>query len=72
MTNISNIVLGTALCKGDSGGGLVFPEIEDGFYRYYLRGIVSTAPKNDHVCNANVYTTFTEIVRHAYFIKSNT
>ncbi|XP_026746695.1 modular serine protease [Trichoplusia ni] len=60
---------GTALCKGDSGGGLAFPEPERGIDRYYLRGIVSTAPNNENACNAHTLTTFTQITKHEMFIK---
>lgn len=60
--------LGTSLCKGDSGGGLVFPEFDRGTERYYLRGIVSTAPNNDDLCNAFTLTTFTQITKHEHFI----
>ncbi|KAJ8703773.1 hypothetical protein PYW07_013067 [Mythimna separata] len=58
---------GTALCKGDSGGGLAFLESE----RYYLRGIVSTAPNNEHLCNSNTLTTFTQIIKHEHFLKKH-
>ncbi|CAH2987638.1 unnamed protein product [Chilo suppressalis] len=61
---------GTALCKGDSGGGLTFPDQEQGNTRYYLRGVVSTAPNNDNLCNAYWLTTFTQISRHEHFIKN--
>ncbi|KAJ8705493.1 hypothetical protein PYW08_012539 [Mythimna loreyi] len=57
--------VGTALCRGDSGGGLAFLESD----RYYLRGIVSTAPNNDHLCNSNRLTTFTHIIKHEHFLK---
>ncbi|XP_063836880.1 modular serine protease-like [Ostrinia nubilalis] len=60
---------GTSLCKGDSGGGLAFPDSDKGTIRYYLRGIVSTAPDDDHLCNVNWLTTFTQISRHENFIK---
>ncbi|CAB3222522.1 unnamed protein product [Arctia plantaginis] len=61
---------GTALCQGDSGGGLAFSERERGVDRYYLRGIVSAAPNDeDKLCNDNVYTTFTKITKHQEFIK---
>ncbi|XP_045457168.1 modular serine protease-like [Melitaea cinxia] len=60
---------GTSLCQGDSGGGLAFPTVERGTTRYYLRGVVSTAPKNEDLCNANSLTTFTQIVKHEHFIK---
>ncbi|XP_049883274.1 modular serine protease-like [Pectinophora gossypiella] len=60
---------GTALCKGDSGGGLVFAESALGKQRYYLRGIVSTAPTNDHACNQFSLTSFTQLIKHEHFIK---
>ncbi|PZC72580.1 hypothetical protein B5X24_HaOG210911 [Helicoverpa armigera] len=62
---------GTALCRGDSGGGLAFPERERGNDRYYLRGIVSTAASNDDACNAHTLTTFTQIIKHEHFIKES-
>ncbi|CAH2062410.1 unnamed protein product, partial [Iphiclides podalirius] len=60
---------GTALCKGDSGGGLAFPESDRGTQRYYLRGIVSTAPRNENLCNAHTLTSFTQVTKHEHFIK---
>ncbi|CAH2101523.1 unnamed protein product [Euphydryas editha] len=60
---------GTTLCQGDSGGGLAFPAQERGTTRYYLRGVVSTAPKNEDLCNVNTLTTFTQIIKHEHFIK---
>ncbi|KPI99232.1 Putative vitellogenin receptor [Papilio xuthus] len=62
---------GTALCKGDSGGGLAFPELDKGIERFYLRGIVSTAPSNENLCNANTLTTFTDLLSHEHFIKEH-
>ncbi|KOB72450.1 Hemolymph protein 14 [Operophtera brumata] len=58
-----------AVCKGDSGGGLAFSESIRGIARYYLRGIVSTAPNNENACNTDTYTSFTSIMKHEYFIK---
>lgn len=53
------------MCKGDSGGGLAFSDREQGIDRFYLRGIVSAAPRNDEKkCNDNAYTTFTKITKH--------
>ncbi|XP_041968433.1 uncharacterized protein LOC121725497 [Aricia agestis] len=62
---------GTALCKGDSGGGLAFPETEKGIERYYLRGIVSTAPRNNDQCTQYTLTSFTHVFKHEYFIKES-
>lgn len=60
----------TALCHGDSGGGLVFPATEGYIERYYLRGIVSIAPADEgsNACNTAVYTGFTRIQQHEHFI----
>ncbi|KOB67381.1 Pattern recognition serine proteinase [Operophtera brumata] len=59
----------SALCRGDSGGGLVFPERVAGVERYYLRGVVSTAPSSDRACNTAPYTSFTALSKHEPFIK---
>ncbi|GBP18474.1 Coagulation factor IX [Eumeta japonica] len=56
--------IGTALCKGDSGGGLVFATKEGPFQRHYLRGVASAAPNNDKECNTHAITTFTRILKH--------
>lgn len=64
-----NNITGSAVCKGDSGGGLVFPSHERAEERYYLRGVVSTSPTSNHACNAFVYTTFTQVSRHQHFIE---
>ncbi|XP_045540806.1 modular serine protease-like [Papilio machaon] len=61
---------GTALCKGDSGGGLSFSATEFGVIRYYLRGIVSTSPaaSDQDLCNALTVTTFTKVtLQEAFF-----
>ncbi|XP_050359445.1 modular serine protease-like [Nymphalis io] len=60
---------GTTLCQGDSGGGLAFPALELSTQRYYLRGVVSTAPRNEDLCNAHTLTAFTQIIKHEHFIK---
>lgn len=61
---------GTSLCKGDSGGGLAFPEKHlNGVTRYYLRGIVSTAPKKQEACNSFSFTTFTQVRDHEPFYR---
>ncbi|XP_068625751.1 modular serine protease-like [Battus philenor] len=62
---------GTALCKGDSGGGLAFPSKESGVVRYYLRGVVSTSPtsETEELCNSLSVTTFTKVSVQAQFIR---
>ncbi|XP_073964429.1 modular serine protease-like [Choristoneura fumiferana] len=62
---------GATVCKGDGGGGLVFPNEDRGTRRYFLRGVVSTAPISGHNCNANTFTTFTHILPHATFIRDH-
>ncbi|GBP91586.1 Modular serine protease [Eumeta japonica] len=61
---------GTALCRGDSGGGLTFQE---GLYlkRHYLRGLVSTAQQDANACNAFSLTTFTHVLAHEHFIRDH-
>ncbi|KOB71019.1 Pattern recognition serine proteinase [Operophtera brumata] len=59
----------SALCRGDSGGGLVFQERVAGVERYYLRGVVSTAPSSNRACNTAPYTSFTALSKHEPFIK---
>ncbi|KAJ2940768.1 hypothetical protein O0L34_g14879 [Tuta absoluta] len=63
---------GSALCQGDSGGGLVFMARDRGAERYYLRGIVSTAPESQEACNAFARTSFTKVTKHKDFIEKNT
>ncbi|XP_077297588.1 modular serine protease-like [Arctopsyche grandis] len=61
---------GTALCSGDSGGGLVFSADERGTTRWYLRGIVSVSDLDDTrtTCRKDMYTAFTNVFRHKDFI----
>ncbi|KOB76003.1 Hemolymph protein 14 [Operophtera brumata] len=40
-----------------------------GIERFYLRGVVSTAPTSNNACNTAVYTSFTSIMQHEHFIK---
>ncbi|XP_013135839.1 PREDICTED: limulus clotting factor C-like [Papilio polytes] len=62
---------GTALCEGDSGGGLTFPSTESTTIRYYLRGIVSTSPPapDQAACNAFTPTIFTKVTSQAAFLR---
>lgn len=56
---------------GDSGGGLAFNSASTGDSRFYLRGVVSTAPKSsdDNLCNVYTYATFTHVNKHEHFIR---
>lgn len=70
MSKIKYAFTGTALCQGDSGGGLAFSDKEYGIDRYYLRGVVSASPNDgDKQCNDNTLTAFTKISKHQDFIK---
>ncbi|XP_012281729.1 modular serine protease [Orussus abietinus] len=61
---------GSALCEGDSGGGLCFEK--DGLW--YLRGIVSVSPVKDNDCDPDAYSAFTDVshfmdwIRTAYIL----
>ncbi|GBP10260.1 Clotting factor B [Eumeta japonica] len=61
---------GTGLCHGDSGGGLAFATSVDGETRYFLRGIASSAPTNKDDCNVHAVTSFTDVQKHAKFLKA--
>lgn len=57
---------GSAVCNGDSGGGLVFKQ--EG--KYYLTGIISLSPAKDaNVCDSHQYTLFTKISVYIHFIE---
>ncbi|XP_073963879.1 proclotting enzyme-like [Choristoneura fumiferana] len=62
---------GRALCRGDSGGGLVF---FDGLLQsavMYLRGVASAAPRNDNACNAYAIGSFTDVYTHRTFLRDH-
>ncbi|GBP30618.1 Modular serine protease [Eumeta japonica] len=60
-----------ALCKGDSGGGLVFAKMQGQLQRHYLRGVASTAPNDDELCKTHATPTFTHILAHKQFIRDH-
>ncbi|KAK9751277.1 Serine protease gd N-terminus [Popillia japonica] len=68
---------GSAVCTGDSGGGMVFPRKntqinKDIWYirGIVIRGIVSVSPRDgDSVCNTKNYAVFTDIAQHLAWIK---
>ncbi|GBP33252.1 Coagulation factor VII [Eumeta japonica] len=62
---------GTALCKGDSGGGIAFSDGVGDEATHYLRGVISTAPTNNKACNVYAVTSFTHLLAHQHFIKEN-
>ncbi|KPJ12638.1 Coagulation factor X [Papilio machaon] len=63
---------GIALCRGDSGGGLAFPETVFNTVRFYIHGIASTKPpsKDINLCNTDTFTMFTNIYWYQNLIKT--
>ncbi|KAG6460412.1 clotting factor C [Manduca sexta] len=61
---------GTAVCRGDSGGGLVYSAFVNYRLLYFLRGVVSTSPTSENMCNIYSWATFTHLIKHEHFIKS--
>ncbi|XP_044757881.1 uncharacterized protein LOC123316036 [Coccinella septempunctata] len=57
---------GVGVCEGDSGGGLAFQRPDNN--RFYLRGIVSTAPLVNGSCNEYRYAFYTKISSYIRFI----
>lgn len=60
---------GIGVCEGDSGGGLVFRKTDLHRNRYYLRGIVSTAPQVNGSCNEYKYAFYTKVSTYLNYIK---
>lgn len=56
----------TSVCKGDSGGGLVFKYRENN--RYYIHGIVSVAHKMQGMCNIQQNAIYTKVVAYDDFV----
>ncbi|XP_049821423.1 modular serine protease isoform X2 [Aethina tumida] len=50
-----------ALCEGDSGGALVFKQTDG---KYYVKGIVSNAPRVGGSCDIQQYTLFTNVDKY--------
>lgn len=61
---------GIAVCKGDSGSGLVFKNKDD---RFYVEGIVSLARKINNVgCDIQVSGLYTRVSTHSEWLESIT
>lgn len=58
------------LFLGDSGGGLLFPFLQNGHEAWYIRGIVSTGARKfgTDSCDSDKYTAFTNILYYEEFI----
>lgn len=62
---------GTSVCKGDSGGGLVFQRGR----KWFLRGIVSISPglnttEGIDKCDITQYVVFTDVAKHYEWIQT--
>ncbi|XP_061725572.1 uncharacterized protein LOC133531389 isoform X2 [Cydia pomonella] len=55
---------GRALCRGDSGGGLIYFSSSIP----YLHGVASTAPRDNNKCNAYAVASFTHVQAHMRFL----
>ncbi|KAG4075983.1 hypothetical protein HA402_003809 [Bradysia odoriphaga] len=60
---------GQAVCRGDSGGGLVFPKQVGSSTVYFLRGIVSTGGNKGGSCDNDKYTLFTNVQYHIEMVQ---
>lgn len=65
--------LGTTVCNGDSGGGMVFPKSGTSGENtvWQIRGIVSVgvALQGQGVCDPSHYIVFTDVAKHLDWIK---
>ncbi|KAL3269384.1 hypothetical protein HHI36_008454 [Cryptolaemus montrouzieri] len=57
---------GIGVCEGDSGGGLVFRNVDD--QRFYLRGVVSISVQEEGKCNENEFAIYTKVSSYLKFI----
>lgn len=65
------LTVGTAVCNGDSGGGLVFPK-SNNKSQWVLQGIVSVSPRRlgTFFCNTKFYTIFTKVGMYVEWIQN--
>ena len=67
MLKSDNLISGTSVCNGDSGGGLMIfvTETPGGTTSgaWHVRGIVSASPSkpDTNVCDPDQYTIFTDV-----------
>ena len=55
------------VCKGDSGGGLLVPQMVAGEKRYFLQGVVSNS-RQTILCDTTFYTLFTNVQFYKNFL----
>ncbi|XP_063368143.1 coagulation factor IX-like [Cydia amplana] len=67
----AGVTTGKALCRGDSGGGLVFFDHSTGERVPLLFGVASTAPRNEHLCNTLARATLTRVPAHRAFLRTH-
>ncbi|XP_061705146.1 proclotting enzyme-like [Cydia pomonella] len=67
----AGVTTGKALCRGDSGGGLVFFDLSTGDRVPLLFGVASTAPRNEHLCNTHARATLTRVLAHRVFLRTH-
>uniref|UniRef100_A0A1V1FKK2 Putative serine protease 30 n=1 Tax=Reticulitermes speratus TaxID=60591 RepID=A0A1V1FKK2_9NEOP len=71
-TFCAGFINGSSVCNGDSGGGMVFPEVQrDDSQIWKLRGIVSNSRPDDNdskICNTKSYIVFTDIAQYLEWI----
>ncbi|XP_063368258.1 modular serine protease-like [Cydia amplana] len=71
----AGVTTGKSLCRGDSGGGLVFNSdlvfIDSEEPRPFLYGVASTAPRNAHSCNTHARATLTRVLAHRAFLRAH-
>ncbi|XP_073963743.1 modular serine protease-like isoform X2 [Choristoneura fumiferana] len=65
----AGVTTGKALCRGDSGGGFVFTEQRGSAPVPFLRGVASTAPRNEHRCNVYALAALTHVRKHRVFLR---
>ena len=54
-------------CHGDSGGGLLIPQMVAGERRYFLQGVVSNS-RRTNTCDDTFYTLFTNVQHYKDFL----
>ncbi|XP_061719759.1 prostasin-like [Cydia pomonella] len=65
----AGVTTGKSLCRGDSGGGLVFFDHYDS--QPLLYGVASTAPRNAHSCNTRARAALTRVLAHRAFLRTH-
>lgn len=71
---IHDFILGTSVCNGDSGGGLIFPIPNSSPQNptWQIRGMVSisVALQNQFKCDATHYVVFTDVAKYQDWVNN--